>query len=131
MGVRFLLDTHVFLWLLGTPARVPEDLRHDLSRPDSELLVSAVSAMEVATRVRLGKLDPARHLVATWSARVHELRAQELSVSTEHAILAGSMAWAHRDPFDRLLVAQGLVENVTLVTSDPAMSAVAGLRLRW
>lgn len=131
MGVRFLLDTHVFLWLLGAPARVPEAVRGDLARPDSELLVSTVSAMEVATKVRFGKLDSARHLVDTWTARVNELRGRELDVSTEPAILAGLMAWTHRDPFDRLLAAQCLVENVTLVTSDPAMSKVAGLRLRW
>lgn len=131
MGVSFLLDTHVFLWLLGTPERVPEALRSDLAQSDNELLVSAVSAMEVATRVRLGKLDSARHLLATWSARMQDLRAQELAVSTEHALLAGSLEWPHRDPFDRLLVAQGLIENVTLVTSDIAMSAITGLRVRW
>ena len=131
MGVRFLLDTHVFLWLLGTPERVPEALRSDLAESDSELIVSAVSAMEVATKVRLGKLDPARHLLATWSARLQDLRAQELAVSTEHALLAGSLEWPNRDPFERLLVAQGLIENVTLVTSDIAISAVTGLRVRW
>jgi PIN domain nuclease of toxin-antitoxin system len=131
VGVRFLLDTHVFLWLLGTPQLLPDALRDDLADPDNELLVSAVSAMEVATKVRLGKLEPARHLVATWSARVQDLRAGELPISTEHALLAGSLDWAHRDPFDRLLVAQGLVENVTLVTSDRQMNAISGLRLRW
>lgn len=131
MGVRFLLDTHVFLWLLGTPELVPEALRDDLASADNELLVSAVSAMEVATKVRLGKLDTARHLVPTWSARVHDLRARELPVSTEHARLAGSLEWPHRDPFDRLLVAQGLVENVTLVTTNKQIGAVTGLRLRW
>ena len=106
-------------------------MRGDLASPDNELLVSAVSAMEVATKVRLGKLETARHLVPTWSARVHDLRAHELPISTEHALLAGSLEWAHRDPFDRLLVAQGLVENVTLVTSDEQIGAVTGLRLRW
>lgn len=129
--MRYLLDTHVFLWLLGTPELVPDALRDDLAQPDNDLLVSAVSAMEVATKVRLGKLQPARHLVATWSARVQDLRASELPVSTEHALLAGSLEWTHRDPFDRLLVAQGLVENVTLVTSDSQLSAISGLRLRW
>ena len=128
--MRYLLDTHVFLWLLGTPELVPDALRDDLAHPDHELLVSAVSAMEVATEVHLGKLEPARHLVATWSARVHDLRALELSITTEHALLAGSLDWAHRDPFDRLLVAQGLVENVTLVTSDAQISAIPGLCVR-
>lgn len=130
MGVRFLLDTHVFLWLLGTPELVPAEVRKDLASPGNELLVSAVSAMEVATKVRLGKLETARHLVPTWSARVQDLRAQELPVSTEHALLAGSLDWSHRDPFDRLLVAQGLVENVTLVTDDEQIRAVTGLRVR-
>lgn len=129
--MRYLLDTHVFLWLLGTPELVPDALRDDLAHPDNELLVSAVSAMEVATKVRLGKLEPARHLVATWSARVQDMRAHELSIATEHALLAGGLAWGHRDPFDRLLVAQGLVENVTLVTSDTAISGIPGLRVRW
>jgi PIN domain nuclease of toxin-antitoxin system len=131
VGVRFLLDTHVFLWLLGTPALVPDGLRSELAHPDNDIFVSAVSAMEVATKVRLGKLDPARNLVATWSARVQDLHAQELPISTEHALRAGSLEWAHRDPFDRLLVAQGLVENVTLVTSDSEMTAITGLRVRW
>lgn len=131
MGVRFLLDTHVFLWLLGTPDLVPAAVREDLARPDNDLLVSTVSALEVATKVRLGKLDPARPLIAAWSARVQDLRAVELPVSTEHALLAGSMEWAHRDPFDRLLVAQSLLENVTLVTSDSQMSTLSGLRRRW
>ena len=131
MGVRFLLDTHVFLWLLGTPDLVPAAVLEDLARPDNDLLVSAVSALEVATKVRLGKLDAARPLVAAWSARVQDLRAVELPVSTEHALLAGSLEWAHRDPFDRLLVAQSLLENVTLVTSDSQMSTISGLRRRW
>lgn len=131
MGVKYLLDTHAFLWLLGTPELMPDPLRSDLAQSDNELLVSAVSALEVATKVRLGKLDIARHLVATWSARVQDLRADELPVSTEHAILAGSLDWQHRDPFDRLLVAQALVENLTMVTSDPQITAVTGLRVRW
>lgn len=131
MGVRYLLDTHVFLWLLGAPELVPERLRHELAQPDNELLVSAVSALEVATKVRLGKLDSARHLVVTWSSRVQDLHAQDLPVSTEHALLAGSLEWPHRDPFDRLLVAQALMENLTIVSSDKQIAAVTGLRVRW
>lgn len=129
--MRFLLDTHVFLWLLGSPDQVPASLREELAQPDNALLVSAASALEVATKVRIGKLDGARHLVATWSARVQDLRAQELAVSTEHALLAGSLDWPHRDPFDRLLVAQALVENLMIVSSDQQIAAVTGLRLRW
>lgn len=127
--MRFLLDTHVFLWLLGEPDNVAEDVRTELADRVNEVLVSAASAMEVATKVRLGKLEPARHLASTWSLRVRDIAAVELAVSTEHALLAGSMSWGHRDPFDRLLTAQALIENLTLVSTDAAMRGVPGLRL--
>lgn len=128
MGVRYLLDTHVFLWALGEPARIPEPIRRDLADRRNDLLISAASAMEVATKVRLGKLDVARHLVDTWSARAREIGADELPVTTAHALLAGAMAWTHRDPFDRILVAQALIENVVLVTTDARIGEVPGLR---
>jgi PIN domain nuclease of toxin-antitoxin system len=129
--VSFLLDTQVFLWLLGEPDRVAESVRSRLADRDNPLFVSAVSAMEVATKVRLGKLAAAG-LVETWQDRVGELAAAELSLTTPHALLAGSMAWEHRDPFDRMLVAQALVENLTLVTNDRAIVSIPGLKsLAW
>lgn len=132
MGVTHLLDTHVFLWLLGSPARVAAHVRDRLADPMNPMLVSAVSAMEVATKVRLGKLTSARHLVDTWSERVADLNAEELGLTTEQALLAGSLEWDHRDPFDRLLVAQGLPLNAVLVTDDAAFHGIPTLRvLRW
>ncbi len=77
--------------------------------------------MEVATKVRLGKLEPARHLIETWSARVRDIGGDDLPLTASHALLAGSLAWPHRDPFDRMLVAQALSDNLTLVSSDAAM----------
>lgn len=129
MGVTYLVDTHVVLWLWSEPRRIAPELLADLGRGENRLLVSAVSAMEVATKSRLGKLDVGRTLVATWSARVAEIAAEELPISTSHALMAGSMQWEQRDPFDRLLVAQALTEGVPLVSVDPVMSAVPGLRL--
>lgn len=113
----FLLDTHIALWLLGDPARVPEGVRATLADPANALLVSAASAMEVATKTRLGKLD-ALPVVMTWFARVAGIGADELAITSEHALFAGTMAWSHRDPFDRLLVAQAMTEGATLVTVD-------------
>lgn len=129
MGVSYLLDTHVFLWLLGEPQRVPDETLRDLASTENRLLVSAVSAMEVSTKVRLGKLEPARHLVETWSVRIRDIGGLELAITTDHALLAGSMTWRHRDPFDRLLVAQALTDNLTLVSTDDAMRGVPGLSL--
>ncbi|GIG30203.1 type II toxin-antitoxin system VapC family toxin [Cellulomonas marina] len=128
MGVTFLLDTHVVLWLRGDPTRVHPELRDVLGDPRNRLLVSAASAMEVATKTRLGKLEIGRSLMPTWTAWLRETAAEELAISGEHALLAGSMPWEHRDPFDRLLVAQALVEGVPLVSSDAAIRAVPGLR---
>lgn len=132
MGVSYLVDTHVFLWLLGEPHRVPDDTLRELGNTQNQLLVSAVSAIEVATKVRLGKLETARHLVDTWSARVGDIGGHNLDFTTAHALLAGSMTWPHRDPFDRMLVAQALIENLTLVSTDGAMQGLEGLTLsRW
>lgn len=132
MGVSYLLDTHVVLWLLGDPRAVPPDVQDTLADRSVELLVSAVSAMEVATKVRLGKLDVAHTLVSTWPARIREIGAVPLSLSTEAALLAGQLSWAHRDPFDRLLAAQAIEGNLVLVTVDTALLALPGLRtLTW
>ncbi|ADG74089.1 PilT protein domain protein [Cellulomonas flavigena DSM 20109] len=121
MGVRpYLLDTHVLLWLLGEPLRVPTSVRDVLADPGAEILVSAVSALEVATKHRLGKLE-ASDLIDSWQHRLADLVATELPITGEHALLAGRLAWEHRDPFDRLLVAQAVVENAILVTQDSAI----------
>ncbi|WP_243738033.1 type II toxin-antitoxin system VapC family toxin [Cellulomonas shaoxiangyii] len=120
--MRYLLDTHVLLWLLGDAERVPEPVRADLADPGVTLLVSAASALEVATKQRLGRLDVG-DLVDVWARRVAEIGGTELPVGADHALLAGRLGWDHRDPFDRLLVAQAVVENATLVTVDARVRA--------
>jgi len=131
MGVRFLLDTHLFLWLLAAPQRIDKAVQETLANRENTLLVSAASALEVATKVRIGKLI-APGLVESWESRVKELAAEELDVSSRHATLAGSLSWEHRDPFDRLLAAQAILENATLVTVDRNLLALPGVRsLTW
>lgn len=130
--MRYLLDTHVLLWLLASPARVPPDVRATLAARENDLLVSAVSAMEVATKTRLGRLPEGRPLIDAWAARVREIGAEELALTASHALLAGSMPWEHRDPFDRVLVAQATIENLQLATVDRQLTDVPGLRvLTW
>lgn len=128
MGVTYLLDTHVLLWLLGQPERVPRDVRDQLANRESRLVVSSVSAMEVATKTRLGKLKDLG-LVPAWLRRVAEIGAEPLALTTEHALAAGGMAWAHRDPFDRMLVAQAVLEGATLVSVDRAFTDLPAPRL--
>ena len=120
MGVKHLVDTHVLLWLLSTPDRIAAAVRAALADRSNALLVSAASALEISTKVRLRKLDAA-DLTATLGRRIDDIGADVLPITLEHALLAGSMSWTHRDPFDRLLVAQATIEDATLVTADAAI----------
>ncbi|MTB71178.1 type II toxin-antitoxin system VapC family toxin [Arsenicicoccus cauae] len=131
MGVRYLLDTHVMLWLLGQPERVPARVREVLADPAVDLLVSAVSAMEIATKTRLGKL-PDVGLVQAWPRRLDDMGAVEVPLTGQHAITAGSMSWPHRDPFDRLLASVAIHEGATLVSVDAAFADLpAPTLLSW
>ncbi|PFG21208.1 type II toxin-antitoxin system VapC family toxin [Serinibacter salmoneus] len=134
MGVRprYLLDTHVLLWMLAAPSRIPAEPLAELRERRTHLFVSAASAMEVATKTRLGRLPGGEALVAGWEARLAELGVEDLPIDGAAAIAAGAMTWEHRDPFDRLLAAQALRENLTLVTVDSAVLAFPGVRtLTW
>lgn len=131
MGVRYLLDTHVLLWLLSAPERVPEDVRGMLADRSNPLLVSTASALEITTKIRIGKLD-APTLPTTLPRRIRDLGATPLTISVDHALLAGSLMWEHRDPFDRILVAQATLEDATLVTVDSALTSLPFPRvLSW
>ena len=120
MGVRHLVDTHVLLWLFSAPERISESVRDALADRSNPLLVSAASALEITTKIRLGKLDAAE-LTTTLGRRIEGIGADILPIALEHAVLAGSMPWPHRDPFDRLLVAQATIEDAILVTVDAAL----------
>ena len=89
--------------------------------------------MEVATKVRLGKLPEAEKLVTStaWLAALRRLRAEELAITTAHSLAAGSLDWPHRDPFDRLLAAQAILEQVPLVSIDPVFSTLPQLTVVW
>ncbi|MEH0108716.1 type II toxin-antitoxin system VapC family toxin [Tersicoccus sp. MR15.9] len=117
MGVSYLLDTHVLLWLLGDPGRVPASWRARLADPETTLIVSAASALEVATKERLGKLH-APGLVAGWDDHLRSAGMSSLSITSRHATVAGTLNWQHRDPFDRNLVAQAQCEGHVLLTVD-------------
>ena len=121
--MRLLLDTHALVWwmegspLLSAPARD--------AIADNEILVSAASAWEVATKFRLGKLPSAGRMARNFAAEIAEESFDALPVTVEHAILAGSLDIAHKDPFDRLLIAQARIERVKLVSNEALFDSFA------
>ena len=112
-----LLDTNALLWLVSTPERVSEEARDVLSAPGTEVMVSAASAWEIAIKTRLGRLD-GEPLLSAWSDIIADMTATDLPIDSGDAILAGRLPWEHKDPFDRVIVAQAARRNLTIVTSD-------------
>ena len=110
---------------------MPSGLVAELADPETRLCVSSATAMEIATKVRLGKLGVAEPLLATWFDRLGEIEADELPITSRHALLAGSLTWHHRDPFDRFLAAQSMADGLPLVTRDPVLRALPGLHTHW
>jgi PIN domain nuclease of toxin-antitoxin system len=118
MTARALLDTHVFIEAIAAPERLPRSLREALEDPDLGLLVSAVTAWEIAVKHGLGKLLVDDVLVRRFHMHVARLGAEGLPFTAEHALTAARLPAHGRDPFDRMLVAQALVERVPLATAD-------------
>ncbi len=126
-----LLDTHAFVWAVGEPGRLGPGGRDLLEDPANVVLVSAASAWELSTKYRLGKLPEAEPLITQYAWIVASLGAEELPVLAIHALRAGGLPWSHRDPFDRMLAAQAMLEGAVLVTKDDAFSGVGGLAVVW
>ena len=123
--MKLLLDTHLLLWAAGSPDRLPELARSLFEDPGNELLFSAASLWEIAIKRGLGRSDfqvDARVLRRGLLDNGYD----ELAVTSEHAVAIDSLPPIHRDPFDRILVAQSLVEGITLVTADETVAKYAG-----
>ena len=116
-----LLDTHIFLWWLFDDARLPVNTREYIQDNDNTVYVSAASVWEISTKFRLGKLPEASSVATNVPYWVEKAGFLALSVTMEHAQLAGSWNVSHRDPFDRMLAAQAKLEKMPLASTDIAM----------
>lgn len=125
-----LLDTHALLWWLTDSAKLPRPAFEALDDPAQPVMVSAASAWEIATKHRLGKLRQAGPLMADLAGVVRAQGFEPLPITLAHALRAGTLAIAHRDPFDRVLIAQALIEDLTLVSNETVADA-AGVRRLW
>ena len=122
--MRLLLDTHALLWWLDGDRRLSLKARRAIASQSNSILVSAASAWEIATKARLGKLPGATEVAADVAAIVAGQGFLPLDITLLHAQRAGNLPGDHRDPFDRMLVAQSQIEDVALVTDDDAFEAV-------
>ena len=116
--MKLLLDTHLLLWAAGAPKRLPRAARKLINDPANELLYSAASLWEIAIKRALGRgdfrVDP-----RALRRGLLENGYTELPVTGEHALAVDALPALHKDPFDRMLVAQSIAESVTLMTGDP------------
>jgi PIN domain nuclease of toxin-antitoxin system len=127
--LRLLLDTHAVLWWFLDDAALSRTAKAAIGADDAEVWVSAVSALEIANKFRLGKLPRASGLAAGFEAEAAQEGFAALPVTLRHASLAGRLAFPHNDPFDRLLIAQALIEGMTLVSNERAFDATGASRL--
>jgi PIN domain nuclease of toxin-antitoxin system len=127
--LRLLLDTHALIgWLAGDDA-LSRRAREAIANEDNPVAVSAASAMEVATKFRIGKLPNAALLAQNFEAIVAGQGFDSLAISVHHAKLAGEMNIFHKDPFDRLLIAQAQAEDMMLVSNEVLFDDFAVKRL--
>lgn len=117
--MRYLLDTQVWLWMLAAPERLGERARRLAEEPGSELLLSAASSWEIAIKHALGRLALPEPPATYVPARIRASGVQPLAIHHSHALRTAGLEPLHRDPFDRLLIAQAQVEGLTVVTADP------------
>jgi PIN domain nuclease of toxin-antitoxin system len=120
--VKILLDTQCWLWLQSTPERLSERVRDRLADEENALFLSAASAWEIAIKYALGKLSLPRVPAQYVPSRMQRSGTASLPLTHEHALRVATLPPHHRDPFDRLLVAQAQLEGMALLTADPQLS---------
>ncbi len=128
--MRALLDTHAFLWWIADSGRLSETAYRAIADEENEVLVSAASAWEIATKHRLGKLPNADSVVSDIAGAIAGQGFDELAITVDDATRAGALPGQHRDPFDRMLIAQSVSRNLALVSNESLFDAY-GIRRLW
>jgi PIN domain nuclease of toxin-antitoxin system len=128
--VKLLLDTHAVLWYLSGDRRLPRSARRHIEQSRREKFLSLASVWEIAIKASLRKLELDDPLEQVIDAGITDSGAALLGISKHHAIRVATLPWHHRDPFDRMLAAQALVDDLTLLSSDETFDAY-GVRRVW
>ena len=128
--MRLLLDTYTILWWFAGNSRLTSKTQHAITDPSNDKFISAASAWEIATKYRIGKLPDAEDLVEDFRIQVNAQGFIELPITLEHALRAGSLPGPHGDPFDRMLMAQAISDDLVLVSNETAFDRY-GVRRLW
>ena len=128
--MKILLDTCSLIWATMSPASLGRQARETLADEDNVILVSAASAWEIATKVRLGKLPGAEKLEQDYLAVMDVAGYTQLPIDAESALRAGRLTAEHKDPFDRMLAAQALALDLPVLSPDPLLDQF-GVRRIW
>ena len=128
--MRVLVDTHAFLWWLAGNQRLSEAARDVIDNPDNSVLVSAASAWEITTKHRLGKLPGADIVAGDVMAAIDDHGFEPLAITVAHAERAGRLPGPHRDPFDRMLIAQSVAYDLPLASNESLFDRY-GVRRIW
>ena len=121
--MKLLLDTHTLIWWLADSPMLSTPAREVIADRASSVWVSAASAWEITTKYRIGKLPGVHPIINTLEAEILRENFQLLDIRFAHGCLAGSLKHDHRDPFDRMLIAQALLENLALVSNESLFDA--------
>lgn len=127
--MRLLLDTHAFLWWLAGDEALSVTARTAIADENNDVFVSAASAWEISTKHRLGKLPGVAAIVAALDATIADQSFIGLPISVPHGQAGGALPGPHRDPFDRMLIAQALVDRLVLVSNEQIFDAYGVTRL--
>ena len=125
-----LLDTHALLWWLLDSPELSATARAAIAAPDQRVLVSAATGWEIATKFRIGKLPEARDIVEKLPTYLRKQRFEVVPITLEHSMSAGALPGPHRDPFDRMLIAQATALDADVASVDPVF-ADYGVRVLW
>lgn len=127
--MQLLPDTHTFVWFLANDPQLSTTASQLICDLTNQIFVSAASGWEITTKVRTGRWPAVDPLARTFRATIASQGFLELAITVEHACLSGSMAGAHRDPFDRMLAAQSKTENMSVISIDNRLDQFAIKRL--
>lgn len=129
--MRILLDTHTFYWMVDHPENLGATARELIEDTSNELYLSAATIWEISTKHRIGKFPAGDLLLANLNKLIEKLKLQTLDMTIEHAAISGALDWSHRDPFDRMLAAQCITENLALASKDKVFLDLDSVTVIW